>query len=427
MADRLLDELVWRGLLHDVTDPALGDILQREQFTLYAGFDPTADSLHVGHLLGILGLMRFQQAGHRPIALAGGGTGLIGDPSGRDSERALLSVEEVKSNVEAIRLQLERFIDFGAERNPALLIDNYDWLGPLQLLEFLRDVGKRVTVATMLAKESVRARMEGREEGISFAEFTYMLLQAHDFLQLHDAHDCRLQIGGSDQWGNISLGADVIRRMRGSTVHGLTWPLITLPGGEKMGKSTGHAVWLDERRTSPYQLYQFFFRAEDSLVGHYLRAFTFLPRERITELDDATSSRPEAREAQRSLASEVTTLVHSESAAAIAKRVSEVLFTEEIATLDETTLLDVMTDAPSTTRPRNELDGEGLLLVDALASSGLAASRSAARRLIEQGGAYVNNRREQAGDRRLIPADLLAGGHLLLRKGAQDQHLVRFA
>ena len=421
MAEPLYGDLLWRGLVHTPT-PDLQDQLEAGPLTLYYGCDPSADSLHTGHLLGLITMGRFQRAGHQPIALVGGGTGLVGDPSGRASERPLLTVEEVKANVSGICEQVERFVDLKAGGR---VVDNLDWLGSVGLMEFLRDVGKYFTINSMISKESVRARLEEREQGISFTEFSYQLLQAYDYLQLFDRYECRLQIGGSDQWGNITAGVDLIRRVRAEQVHALVWPLITI-GGEKMGKTAGNAVWLDAKRTSPYHLYQFFFRIEDADVGNYLRAYTYLPRGRIEELDAATESRPEKREAQRTLATEVTTMVHGEAETARAQRVSEVLFTEEVASLDEQTLLDVLGDAPSSTRPRTDLDGEGLPLVDALAGP-LVRSKAAARTTISQGGAYVNNHREDDVDRKLTPADLIAGKYVLLRRGKREQHLLRFA
>lgn len=420
MSQPLFEDLLWRGLIHSPT-PGLEKELEAGGLTLYYGCDPTADSLHIGHLLGLITLGRFQEAGHRPIALVGGGTGLVGDPG--SEERPLLTIEEVKANAVGIREQVERFVDLKASGH---LVDNLDWLGSVGLMEFLRDVGKYVTVNTMIAKDSVRTRLEEREQGISFTEFTYQLLQAYDYLQLFDRHDCRLQIGGSDQWGNITAGVDLIRKVRSEQVHALVWPLITI-GGEKMGKTAGNAVWLDAKKTSPYHLYQFFFRTEDADVGNFLRAYTRLSRENIEELDAATEARPQERQAQRVLAAEVTTMVHGDSETTRAQRVSELLFTEEVASLDEQTLVDVLRDAPSSTRRRSDLDGEGLLLIDALSDAQLVRSKAAARTTISQGGAYLNNRRQDDVDRRLNRDDLIADRYVLLRRGKREQHLVRFA
>ena len=424
----LFEDLTWRGLVHQVTDPELAKLLDHDRLSAYVGFDPTAESLHVGNLMGICNLMRLQRAGHRPIALVGGGTGLVGDPSGKTEERALLRMEQLRANVAGIRAQLERFLDFtpAAGERRAMLVDNGEWLWELNLMEFLRDIGKLFTVNQMIARESVRARLEGREHGISYTEFSYMLLQAYDFLHLHDTHGCRLQMGGSDQWGNIVSGVDLIHRERpGSQAFGLTWPLVLKADGTKFGKSEAGNVWLDPDRTSPYQLFQHFVRVDDASVGTYLRYFTFLPPERIEELDAGTRERPERREAQRALAREVTSLVHGPDQAEKAARAAGVLFTEEIAGLDERTLLDVFAEAPSSTRPRTDLDGDGVPLVDALVQAGVAPSKSAARTFVTQGGVYVNNRRETDLDRRLTAADALHGRYVVLRKGKRDHHLLR--
>jgi tyrosyl-tRNA synthetase len=415
-------ELTWRGLVHQSTDPELGELLDREALVAYVGFDPTGDSLHLGHLLGIVTLMRLQAAGHRPIALAGGGTGMVGDPSGRSDERQLLTPATLRANVEAIRGQLSRFLDFGPEG--ALLVDNADWLGPMGLLEFLRDVGKHFTVNAMLAKESVRARLSEREQGISYTEFSYMLLQAYDFLRLHRDHGCRLQLGGSDQWGNITAGIDLIRRITGASAYGLTFPLITRADGTKFGKTeAGTSIWLDPVRTSPYELYQFLIRCEDAMVGTYLRQLTFRSRAEIDELDAATATDPGGRRAQRALAHDVVTLVHGEAEARAAEQASQVLFTEGIRDLPESTLVSVLADAPSTSLPRASVEGAGV--VDLLVTTGLSSSRNEARRTIEGGGAYVNNRKVDGVDATLAPEDLLFGRYLILRRGKTTQHLVQ--
>ncbi|HVM65389.1 MAG TPA: tyrosine--tRNA ligase [Acidimicrobiales bacterium] len=413
----LFEELTWRGLVHQVTDPVLEGLLDREQLVAYGGFDPTSDSLTVGNLVLITTLMRLQQAGHRVIALAGGGTGMIGDPSGRAEERQLLTPELLEANVSAIRAQLERFLDFGA--GGALLLDNAAWLAPLHLLPFLRDVGKHFTVNTMIAKESVRARLHEREQGISYTEFTYMLLQAYDFLHLHDAHGCRLQLGGSDQWGNITAGIDLIRRVRGASAYGFTFPLVTKADGTKFGKSEAGNVWLDARRTSPYAMYQFFLRSEDAVVGAYLRYYTFRSREEIEALDVETAEHPERRAAQRALAHDVVALVHGEDEAVQAERASAVLFSEEIRALPEKTLLEVMEDAPSC------VVTIGQSLVDIAVAAGLARSRRDARGVVEQGGLYLNNRRVDDPDATLEPGDLLHGRYAVLRRGKAAQCLLR--
>jgi tyrosyl-tRNA synthetase len=413
----LFEELTWRGLVHQVTDPALAGILDSERVVAYAGFDPTSDSLTVGNLVPIITLMRLERAGHRVVALAGGGTGLIGDPSGKAEERQLLTPEQLAANVAAMRAQLARFLDFGPDG--ALLLDNASWLGTLGLLPFLRDVGKHFTVNAMIAKESVRARLHEREQGISYTEFSYMLLQAYDFLQLYDAHGCRLQVGGSDQWGNITAGIDLIRRVRGATAYGLTFPLVTKADGTKFGKSEAGNVWLDARRTSPYTMYQFFLRSEDAVVGNYLRYYTFRSREEIDALAAETAAHPERRTAQRVLAHDVVAIVHGEDEAHQAERASAVLFSEEIRSLPERTLLDVMEDAPSC----DVADGQSL--VEVAVASGVARSRREARGVIEQGGLYLNNRRVDDPDASLSPADLLHGRYAVLRRGKATQRLLR--
>ena len=425
-------DLGFRGLVHQVTDPALLQGLDRGGVVTYSGFDPSAPSLHVGNLVQLCTLRRFQLAGNPPIALLGGGTGMIGDPGGKASERALLGPDELASNVEGIRPQLEHFLDFspsaGAAR--ASLVDNADWLGAISMVDFLRDVGKHFTVNQMVAKESVRTRFEREDQGISYTEFSYMLLQAYDFLRLYEDRGCILQVGGSDQWGNITMGVELVRKVARGAVHGLTTPLVTKSDGTKFGKTESGTVWLDPARTSPYRLYQFFLQSEDAVVGRYLRLFTFLPPGELDSLDEMTAAHPARRAAQRALAHEVCALVHGAEEVHRAERASAALFGEEIATLDEKTLLDVVEEAPSSTVPRSALDGgagrgAGWSLVDALVRAGLVRSRSEARRAIAQGGVYVNNVREGEPERTLSVADLLHDRYLVLRKGRRDYHLVR--
>src|SRR5215510_8858257 len=322
-------ELQWRGLVLEATD-GLRDAFEREHVTAYIGFDPTASSLHAGSLLTVMGLARLQRFGHSPIAIVGGGTGLIGDPSGKSSERALLSAENVEANVASIREQLARFLDFDVSANPARLVNNADWLTKMSAMEFLRDVGKYFTVNAMLAKESVKRRIES-EDGISYTEFSYSLLQAYDFLMLHDRHGCTLQMGGSDQWGNITAGMDLIRRVRGAKAHGLVLPLVATASGTKFGKTEAGTVWLDPQRTSTFRFYQFWLNTEDSEVVKYLKFFTFLEAPAIDELARVVAAQPETREAQRTLAREVTTLVHGAEQVSRAQRASAVLFGEDIA------------------------------------------------------------------------------------------------
>ncbi len=424
----LADDLRFRGLIHQVTDAQLERHLDSDRLTAYSGFDPTADSMHVGHLLQVCNLRRLQLAGHRPIAVAGGGTGFVGDPGGKSEERSLLSEEALQSNLEGIRRQLEHFLDFGADdgSGQALLLNNAEWLRPMSLFEFLRDVGKHFTVNQMVAKDSVKTRLARADQGISFTEFSYMLLQAYDFLHLFDAFGCRLQLGGSDQWGNITMGTELVRKVRQQEVWGLTTPLVLKADGTKFGKTESGTVWLDAARTSPYQLYQFFLRSEDAVVGSYLRYFTFLDHDAILALDESTASRPERRESQRELARQVCTLVHGPTETERAEQAGVALFGEGVALFDERTLLDVFADAPSTTLARTRLDGQGLALVDLLVETGLVPSKGRATTTIEQGGAYVNNRRESEPGRLIRPDDLVAGRYLVLRRGKRDYHLVKF-
>ncbi|MGD0391026.1 MAG: tyrosine--tRNA ligase [Acidimicrobiales bacterium] len=424
----LADDLRFRGLIHQVTDNELDRRLDSDRLTAYSGFDPTADSMHVGHLLQVCNLRRLQLAGHRPIAVAGGGTGFVGDPGGKSEERSLLSEDALQSNLEGMRRQLEHFLDFDQDdgSGKALLLNNAEWLRPMSLFEFLRDVGKHFTVNQMVAKDSVKSRLARADQGISFTEFSYMLLQAYDFLHLFDVFGCRLQLGGSDQWGNITMGTELVRKVRQQEVWGLTTPLVLKADGTKFGKTESGTVWLDPARTSPYQLYQFFLHSEDAVVGSYLRYFTFLDHDAILALDEATASRPQQRQAQRELARQVCTLVHGPAETARAEQAAAALFGEEVAELDERTLLDVFADAPSTMLARGRLDGQGLRLVDLLVETGLVPSKGRATTTIEQGGAYVNNRRESQPGRMISPDDLVAGRYLVLRRGKRDYHLVKF-
>src|SRR3954469_21065784 len=357
----LYAELEWRGMLSESTE-GVRDALLAAPVTAYIGFDPTASSLHVGSLLTVMGLARLQRYGHRPIAIVGGGTGMIGDPSGKSQERTLLSVEQIAANVAGIRRQLERFLDFDRAENGALIVNNADWLTAFDLLGFLRDTGKYFTVNYMLQKESVNRRLES-EDGISYTEFSYLLLQARDFLELHDRHNCTLQMGGSDQWGNITAGIELIRKLRGKTAHGLVWPLMKTAAGTKFGKTEAGTVWLDPARTSPFKFYQFWLNADDRDVVAYLKSFTFLERPAIDALEAVTSSAPEKREAQRVLAREVTALVHGNEQVTRAEHASSLLFGEDIATLDADDVLAVFEDVPSTELPMQDFDGEGAGMV----------------------------------------------------------------
>ena len=417
----LSEDLVFRGLIHQVTDPALPARLDAGGLIVYIGFDPTADSLHVGSLLQLCTLRRFQLAGHRPIALAGGATGLIGDPGGRTDERAMLTPEVLDAYLEGIRPQLGQFLDL----SHALLLDNSAWLSSITAIEFLRDVGKHFTVNQMVAKDSVRSRFERPDQGISYTEFSYMLLQAYDFLRLHQDHGCDLQVGGSDQWGNITMGIDLIRKVCQDEVWGLTTPLVLKANGTKFGKTETGTVWLDPARTSPYAMYQFLFNSPDDVVGSYLRYFTFLSHEEIEALDAETADHPERRAAQRSLARSVVGLVHGDDEVKKAEAAADALFTDEITELTEEMLLAATEDAPTTERPRAELN-DGLSLVEALSQAELVASRSEARRTIEGGGVYVNNQRQSDLERQLGTRALLHDRYILLRKGKREVHVLRF-
>jgi tyrosyl-tRNA synthetase len=424
----LLDDLRWRGLVHQTTDDdGLSKWLEEKPRVVYAGFDPTADSLHVGSLLPLLLLRRFQRAGHRPIAVVGGATGMIGDPSGKSAERNLLSRDDLERNVAGLREQMQRFLDFDAGRNSAVLINNFDWVGPWSYLEFLRDVGKNFPVNVMLAKDSVKSRLGRDDEGISYTEFSYMLLQAYDFVYLYDTYGCEAQVGGSDQWGNITAGIDLARRMRGVQLYGMTCPLLTKSDGSKMGKTEQGAVWLAADRTSPYQFYQYLINVEDADVGGCLRMLTELSHEEIEALDAARQEDAAARASQTCLAEELTRLVHGPDGLAAAQRATEIFFGAEISNLDDAQLTEIFADVPSQTLPRTALSTDGgLPIVDALVSAGLAKSKGDARRTVEQGGAYVNNRRVADIDTRLTPADLASASVMILRSGKKKYALLRF-
>lgn len=425
----ILEDLKWRGLYADCTDlAALTERLARGPVTLYCGFDPTADSLHVGNLVPLLALRRFQDAGHHPIALAGGATGMVGDPSGRSSERNLQTPEQVAHNIAAIKEQLARFLKFDAAdtpyQNPARLVDNATWTGPISFLEFLRDVGKFFSVNAMLAKESVRARLES-ETGISYTEFSYMLLQAHDFLHLRQTVNCELQVGATDQWGNITAGTDLIRKKLGVPAWGLTFPLLTKSDGTKYGKSASGAVWLDPKRTTPYRFYQFFIQADDADVITLLKVLTFLSQDEITGLESDLKTNAGARSAQKALAKAVTILVHGETACADAIRASEIMFGGGLDGINETLFQDVVGEVPTKDIERAKLDGAGTALTDLLVHAGLAPSKGQARKDIEGGGIYVNNVRVVEISRAVAAGELLFGKYLLLRKGKRNYAVLR--
>src|SRR5579862_3092351 len=381
--DNLLDELTWRGMVSDVTD-GLRDVFAAEHVTAYIGFDPTASSLHVGSLLTVMGLARLQRYGHNPIAIVGGGTGMIGDPSGKSQERKLLSAEQLDENVAGIRRQLEKFLDFGAGPHAARIVNNADWLAAFDLLGFLRNTGKHFTVNYMLQKDSVSRRLES-EDGISFTEFSYLLLQSRDFVELFDRFGCTLQMGGTDQWGNITAGIDLIRKVRGKKAHGLVWPLMTTASGGKFGKTEAGTIWLDPARTIPFKFYQFWLNIDDRDAVNYLKYFTFLERAAIDELQAATEVSPEKRDAQRVLAREVTTAVHGAEQVARAEHASALLFGEDIASLPVEDVLAVFEDVPSIELPASEITADGIGIVDLVARAKLAPSKSEARRLVQSG------------------------------------------
>jgi tyrosyl-tRNA synthetase len=419
----LYADLEWRGVVYDATD-GLRDLLASHSVTAYIGFDPTASSLHVGSLLQLVTLLRLQRAGHSPIALAGGGTGMIGDPSGKSQERTLLSTQQIEEHLAGIRPQLARFLDFEAAGNAARIVNNADWLATFGLLDFLRDTGKHFTVNFMLQKESVNRRLES-EEGISYTEFSYLLLQARDFLELFDRHNCTLQLGGSDQWGNITAGIDLIRKLRGQKAHGLVTPLVTTASGVKFGKTEAGTIWLDPARTSPFKFYQFWLNTDDRDVVPYLKYFTFLERPAIATLEAAAKDAPEKRDAQRALAREVTTLVHGSDQVARAEHASSLLFGEDIATLAVADVLAVFEDVPSTELAADALGGDGIGVVDLVARVQLAPSKAEARRLVQGGGVYVNNRRVADPQARLTRDQAIGGQLFVLRKGQKENHLVR--
>jgi len=419
----VFEEFKWRGMLYDASE-GLEEALATQKITGYIGFDPTAASLHVGSLLPIMGLARLQQHGHTPIALVGGGTGMIGDPSGKTQERQLLSKEQIEYNVEGLRAQLSRFLDFKVRTNRAMLINNADWLANIPMVDFLRDVGKHFTVNYMLAKESVKRRYE-EGDGISFTEFSYMLLQSYDFLVLHDRYECTLQMGGSDQWGNIVAGTELIRKMRGTKGYGLVFPLVTTSAGVKFGKTEAGSVWLDPKLTSPYRFYQFWINTDDSDVVKYLKYFTMLDQQAITELEQTVIVAPDKREAQKRLAEEVTRMVHGEENLHKAIRASQVLFGGEIADLSASDVLDIFAEVPSSELASETIAGDGVSLVDLVINSGFAPSKGAARRLIEEGGIYINNRRISDSQATIDRSIFIYGQFLVLRKGARKYHLVR--
>ena len=416
----LYGDLEWRGLIYDATE-GTREALSQRALTGYIGFDPTAPSLHVGSLLVITILARMQRHGHAPIAVVGGGTGLIGDPSGKTAERQLLTAEDVEQNVQGIRAQLSRFLDFDRSEHAARLVNNADWLTRLGAIEFMRDVGKHFTVNAMVAKESVKRRMES-EDGISYTEFSYSLLQAYDYLMLYDRYECTLQMGGSDQYGNILAGMDLIRRVRGGKAHGLVMPLITTASGTKFGKTEAGTIWLDASRTSPYVFYQFWLNTDDNDAVRYLKFFTFLGAEEIEALRQASAAEPERRHAQRALAREVTRMTHGEQAVHDAESAAEKLFAGDVSRMSVNELLQAFPHVPSTTVRRAT---EGWRLQALLTDAGIASSKSDAARLIRSGGIYVNDRRVTDEKHQLSIEEAIEGQLFVLRRGKRDNFLIR--
>lgn len=419
----IYDEFKWRGLVFDHTE-GVPELLAKEKVSTYIGFDPTADSLHIGNLVGMLWLARMQQNGHTPFALAGGGTGMIGDPGGKSAERNLLPLEVIEANVVKIKEQLASVLDFDVKSNPAKVVNNVDWLAPVSMMEFLRDVGKHFTVNYMMAKDSVKSRIEREGSGISYTEFSYMLLQAFDFKHLHDNHNVTLQAGGSDQYGNITAGVELIRRTGGKG-HGFVYPLITKADGSKFGKTEKGTIWLSPERTSPYRFYQFWFNADDGDVVNFLKVFTWLSQDEIADLAHQVETEPHKRAAQRKLAQLMTGMIHGETAVSKSEKAAQVLFGGDLDGLDASDIQDIFADVPSSAVGKDGLDGEGITAVDLLVSSGLAKSKGDARRSIDGGGIYLNNNRVEDTAQAVTTSDAIEGQFLVLRKGRKKYHLVK--
>ncbi len=417
----LYQELLWRGFIYQETEGAREVLSDKgRKVTGYIGFDPTAESLHVGSLLPIMGLVHLQRYGHTAIAVVGGATGMIGDPSGKSKERILLSEEILRRNQEGIKRQLEKFLSFSGD-NPAIIVNNYDWTANVTIIQFLRDIGKNFTVNYMLSKESVKRRLEG--EGISFTEFSYMLLQAFDFLHLYDNYNCILQMGGSDQWGNITAGIDLIRKVRGGRAYGVVFPLITTASGAKFGKSEEGTIWLDEKLTSPYRFYQFWINADDRDVIKYLKFFTLLSREEIESLEIELKERPEKRIAHRKLAEEVTRMVHGEEGLAKAQKATSVLFGGSLEGLSSSELEEIFAHVPSYEITREELTGS--TIADIAVKSGLVKSKGEAKRLISSGGIYINNLKVDSPGEKISSEHLIDGKILIFRKGKKGFLLIK--
>lgn len=424
-------DLQWRQLVYQATSERLGAWLLERPRTVYAGFDPTSDSLHVGHLLPLMLLRRFQKAGHRPIALVGGATGSIGDPSGKSQERNLQSLEQIEANVVAIRGQMAQLLDFSptatSAAGPAILVNNYDWISRFSYLDFLRDVGKNVPVNVMISKDSVKNRLENPDVGISYTEFSYMLLQAYDFVHLNRTYGCELQLGGSDQWGNVTAGIDLARRMAGAEVFGMTCPLLTKSDGSKMGKTEGGALWLDAKKTSPYQFYQYWRNVADEDAGKCLRFLTELSHEEIDHLDHCRQTEPERAVSQIRLAEWLTELIHGRGALDLVRQATEIFFGGEIGKFaSDADLNQIFAEVPSSQIEAARL-AEGLSITDALVEAKLTKSKGEARRVIAEGGAYVNNRRIESESYQVTTADLASPTMLVLRRGKKNYALLRVA
>ena len=419
---QFLDDLRWRGLIAQTTDEKELATALEKPITLYIGFDPTAPSIHVGNLVVLLVLRRFQLAGHHPIALVGGATGLVGDPSGRNEERSLNSSEIVEEWVNRIKLQVSSVLDFKVTSNPAVVVNNLDWTSPLSAIEFLRDIGKHLSVIQMLSKDSVANRLEG---GISYTEFSYQVLQAFDFLELYRRNKCTLQLGGSDQWGNIVAGLDLIRRVEGGSGHAFTVPLLTKADGTKFGKTAGGSVWLDPEMTSPYSFFQYWLNSDDKDVINFLKVFSFKSRQEIEEIEKEHNENPGARSAHRALARELTSLIHGDETSTRVEEAAKALFGQgDLTTLDEKTLASALSELP---RVQISASDEIPTWVDLLAAAGVVDSKSAARRIVKEGGAYLNNEKISGEDFRLEKIHFLCGKYAVLRKGKRDLAAVELA
>jgi tyrosyl-tRNA synthetase len=416
-----MDTLRERGLFEDMTGPEVERLVQAPS-VVYAGFDPSAPSLQVGNFVTIMALAHFQRAGHKVIALVGGATGMIGDPSGKTTSRTMLTAEQIARNQEGVRENLSRFLDFSDSPSGAVMVNNHDWFKGFTVVDFLRDVGVHFRMGAMLGRESVRARLES-DVGLSYTEFSYQLLQAYDFLKLYDSHGCRIQIGGSDQWGNITAGTDLVRRLRGAECFGVTFPLVCDSTGKKFGKSEGNAIYLDHKLTSYYDFYQFFLRVEDADVARFLKIFTFIPMDEISALGQATKAEPEKRAAQRRLAEELTRIVHGAAGLAVAQRASEVLFGGTMEGLNADELLGIFANVPSAQLAKDEVVAKPA--IDVAVKAGLCKSKGEARRLIESGGLYVNNRRVDGIQATVSEQDAVDGRIVVLRSGKRTFHLVK--